>query len=221
MYDFYTPVNVLRSNGTLRRLTQRQPRFHLLENNLDQSTAKAYTNHMDNTPTKQRKSRKQTKPAKTTEQEHICIIDIICEEIANSDRGLWRICGESKELPNPRTVSKWIAENTEFAQKYARAKESQADFMADQIIELADKCRLGKKTTVKANGDVETSTGDMVERSRLQLEARKWLAGKLRPKKYGDRIEIEHDVSDTLAASIKIARERANLISCNGPVIEG
>jgi hypothetical protein len=34
--------------------------------------------------------------------------------------------------------------------------------------------------------------GDMVDRSRLQIDARKWILSKLLPKKYGDKVEHEH-----------------------------
>lgn len=39
--------------------------------------------------------------------------------------------------------------------------------------------------------EVKTTTGDTVERARLQVDARKWLLSKLRPDKYGDRTQME------------------------------
>jgi len=54
---------------------------------------------------------------------------------------------------------------------------------------LSDKSRVGKKTKTTPDGKVEVTTGDMVERTRLQIDARKWLLSKLRPEKYGDRIQ--------------------------------
>lgn len=95
-------------------------------------------------------------------------------------------------MPNVATVIRWLAnpEYAEFCAQYARAREAQADILADEIIDLADICRQGSKTTKKANGDIETVTGDMVERSRLQIDARKWYASKLAPKKYSDKLAI-------------------------------
>lgn len=120
------------------------------------------------------------------------IIDAICEEIANSDKSLWEICDEIEGVPTARTIARWIADDETICQKYARAKELQADFMAGQIRAIADECRLGVKTVKKESG-TETTTGDMVDRSRLQIDARKWLASKLAPKKYGDRLTHSGD----------------------------
>ena len=113
----------------------------------------------------------------------------ICSVIAESDRGIDDICAERKDFPGARTVRTWIVENTEFQQLYACAKGLQADFIAHQILPLADQCRKGTKRVTKGNGDVEETEGDMVERCRLQIDARKWLAAKLAPKKYGDKID--------------------------------
>lgn len=91
----------------------------------------------------------------------------------------------------------WIHLDPERARKYERAREAQALTMAEQIITIADECRQGVKTTTKPDGSVETVVGDMVERSRLQIDARKWLAGKMAPKKYGDRLALDADVKVT------------------------
>lgn len=75
---------------------------------------------------------------------------------------------------------------------YARAREDQADTLADQIIEIADTPMLGIKTKTDEEGNVETTQGDMIEHRRLQVDARKWIAAKLKPRKYGERLNTEH-----------------------------
>ncbi len=55
---------------------------------------------------------------------------------------------------------------------------------------------------------LERQTGDMVERSKLMIDARKWYAGKLQPK-YGERVALDHGVQDNLADQLRAARERA------------
>jgi hypothetical protein len=155
------------------------------------------------------------------------VMNVVCEEIANSDLSLWDVCETIGDAPSARTISRWVAEDEELCQKYTRAKESQADFMAHQIRKIADECRHGEKREKKEIGrlcsccnnpvkwqgqwrhddksviceDAEAqpvyeekiSTGDMVERSRLQIDSRKWLAAKLAPKKYGDKLELAGD----------------------------
>src|SRR3546814_4173198 len=68
-------------------------------------------------------------------------------------------------------------------QQYARARDNQADTLADEILDIADD---GSNDYV---GEDEKYNGDAVARSRLRVDARKWLAGKLAPKKYGEKID--------------------------------
>ena len=111
----------------------------------------------------------------------------ICLEVATTDKGMEAIC-EEERFPSARTVYSWLIKHEDFLQRYARAKELQTQLLADQIIPIADTVKIGTKTVDKPTG-TETTTGDMIEHSRLQIEARKWLLGKLAPKKYGDKLE--------------------------------
>lgn len=86
---------------------------------------------------------------------------------------------------------------------YARAREDQADTLADQIIQIADTPMLGVKTKTDDEGNVETTEGDMIEHRRLQVDARKWIAAKLKPKKYADRVDTT--LSGDAAAPVMIS----------------
>jgi hypothetical protein len=90
---------------------------------------------------------------------------------------------------NAKSFYDWIKEDVELSNKYARARELQAEFLADEIIEIADTPRLGTKTIEKPTG-IEVTEGDMIEHRRLQVDARKWKAAKLAPKKYGDKVDV-------------------------------
>lgn len=96
--------------------------------------------------------------------------DRICEEIAEG-HSLRSICSASN-MPAKSTVFRLLAVDAEFRDRYARAREAQADHLFDEIMEIAD-----------------DSTED-VNRSRLKVDARKWAAGKLRPKVYGEKAEV-------------------------------
>lgn len=111
----------------------------------------------------------------------------ICEEMI-AGRSLRSICNEDW-CPSISNVCGWLARNEEFRKQYAQARESQAEILADEIVELADTCREGVRTKVTDKG-IETITGDMVERSKLQVDARKWVAARLLPKKYGDSVKL-------------------------------
>ena len=126
------------------------------------------------------------RPSVFTEQ----LFNEICDKIAYSDRGLVSIC---KELNiNACTFYDWIGKDNELSNKYARARELQADFIADQIIEISNTPVQGTKTKETERG-VEVTTGDMIEHRRLQVDARKWKASKLYPKKYGDKVDVTTD----------------------------
>lgn len=123
------------------------------------------------------------------------IADLICERIADGE-SLRSICSD-EEMPNKATVFRWLAANDAFRDQYARARESQADTLFDDILEIADDARNDWMERRDGNRGYELN-GDHIQRSRLRLEARKWMASKLAPKKYGDRILTEHSGSLTV-----------------------
>ncbi len=117
------------------------------------------------------------------------IADAICDELVIG-RSLLKIC-ESDHFPSERTVYRWLENNEDFRQKYARARELQADHYSAEIIDLADKDRITQKRVIKADGSEELTILDQTDRTRLQIDARKWYASKLAPKKYGDKVQQE------------------------------
>lgn len=96
--------------------------------------------------------------------------ETICDRIAEGE-SLRRICARDG-YPHMVTVMRWLERHPEFAAKYARAREMQADVMDDMILSVADGCT------------PETAAAD-----RVKIAAYQWRAAKLAPKKYGDRVE--------------------------------
>lgn len=115
--------------------------------------------------------------------------DEIIERLAAGET-LRGICNDDG-MPSPQSVLRRVDSDPEFAERYARARKMGLDVLADEIITISDTCREGQKTKTLPNGTEEVTTGDMVERSRLQIDARKWLLARLRPDKYGDSIKQE------------------------------
>ncbi len=95
----------------------------------------------------------------------------ICNELANG-RSLRSYCRQDN-TPAMSTVMRWISDDKKFQEQYARARELQADYFVDEIVEIADKA-------------------EDAAIARLQVDARKWVAGKQRPKKYSDKIVQQH-----------------------------
>lgn len=110
--------------------------------------------------------------------------DEICRRLIEGE-SMRAICG-SEGMPSKSTVCRWLAEDELFAKQYALARDLQAEALADEILDIADTPVVGTKTTTKADGSVEQVEGDMIEHRRLRVDARKWVASKLAPKKYGE-----------------------------------
>ena len=96
----------------------------------------------------------------------------------------------AEEVGQPyETIISWIhgGSHKSFSQNYARAKKLQAFHLAEEIIEIADDS--SKDTISNEFGDKEDK--EWTNRSRLRIDVRKWYAGKLAPKIFGDKLEVE------------------------------
>jgi len=108
------------------------------------------------------------RPTKYTE----ILADDICERIAKG-KSLINICGELNLSYSQVMV--WLKKYPDFTDNYARAREAQADWYADEIISVIDNAK---------------SDRNEIERAKVKIEALKWVASKLKPKKYGDKIDL-------------------------------
>ena len=96
-------------------------------------------------------------------------------------------------LPAQSTVYEWLLRHPLFAEQYARAREEQADTLADEIISIADEQPEVIAVTDKKTGALieHKLDGAFLQWQKNRIEARKWTAMKLKPKKYGDRMAVE------------------------------
>jgi hypothetical protein len=91
-------------------------------------------------------------------------------------------------VANP-SFMRWIKDDPLLAEQYARAHEIMVDSIVEEIIEIADD---GSNDWMQSNRPDDKGyslNGENVARSRLRVDARKWYASKLAPKKYGDRVD--------------------------------
>jgi hypothetical protein len=106
------------------------------------------------------------RPSSYTEE----VADAICDGMALG-RSLMAVL---RDLDIPAsTVFNWLHANPTFMEKYARAREAQADYIAEEILDISDDLR------------------DDPNSRRIRVDARKWYAGKMRPKKYGDSSQVD------------------------------
>lgn len=126
--------------------------------------------------------------------------DKICERLAKGE-SLRSIC-DTAGMPTQTTVFRWLRDNESFRQQYARAREDQAETLFDEMLDIADDS--SRDMTMDEEGDNPhlVVDHDHIQRSKLRVETRKWMLGKLAPKKYGDKTQVEHSGSVTLEALI-------------------
>lgn len=131
-------------------------------------------------------------------------IDAICERVA--------ACVPLRHIASDAGVgfaqlAKYLS-HPAHAEQYARAREAQADTMADELLSIADD---GTRDRYIDQDGVERIDQDVIARSRLRVDARKWLASKMAPKRYGERVQQEITGRDGGAIEIDIG-VRAKLI---------
>lgn len=124
------------------------------------------------------------------------VADAICERLSDGE-SLRSIC-DAEDMPNKATVFRWLAANEAFRDQYAHAREAQADAMFDDMLDIADDGRNDWMALRDDAGEVTgwKENGEALRRSALRIDARKWMAGKLLPKKYGDKTQMEHVGAD-------------------------
>jgi chromosome condensin MukBEF complex kleisin-like MukF subunit len=120
------------------------------------------------------------------------IADLICDAISEGG-ALYRLCEERSDFPAERTVYRWLDTHPGFAQKYARARELQQDREADKIVVIADEA-------------------DDAAIARLRIDSRKWRAAKMAPKKYGDRLDLNHSGSIQQLSDEQLEARLADLL---------
>jgi hypothetical protein len=134
------------------------------------------------------------------------LADRICEQVALG-KSMRTIC-DADDMPAMSSVFKWLRLHPEFAEQYARAKDEAADAMAEDILDIADD---GRNDWMEIRGDEDAGwklNGEHVQRSKLRVDARKWLAAKLKPKKYGERISTELTGKDGGPVEMQVNRDQ-------------
>lgn len=111
-------------------------------------------------------------------------------EALSSGTGLVTFLKSHEGMPSYSTVMRWIRDNPEFAQNYTRACEDMADNDADKIADVAQRVIAGLVDPQAA---------------RVAIDAYKWSAGKRRPKKYGDKLEIENTGSVAVTHTLDVS----------------
>lgn len=123
------------------------------------------------------------------------IAEKICDLIAVA----WtirQICALD-DMPSHDTIYVWLKKYDKFAEQYAKARQRQASYFADEMLEICDDSRNDFVDREGKDGKVESVVDrDHITRDRLRIDTRKWLASKYLPKVYGDTTKHEHTGKD-------------------------
>lgn len=116
----------------------------------------------------------------------------ICARIADGQSV--REIARAEDMPAMSTIFLWLATHKEFSEQYALACEARAHYLAEELLDVADD---GNNDWIERLGEDGQSkgwkeNGEAIQRSRLRVDTRKWLLSKLQPKKYGDRLDLNH-----------------------------
>lgn len=136
------------------------------------------------------------------------VADEICDQITDG-KSLRSILGANDGYPASSTIYKWLSQNQTFAEQYTRAREAQADTLFDETLDIADDSNddwIERKHFAGADESPQLN-GEAVARAKLRIDTRKWIAGKLRPKKYGEKLELDQTINagDSLTALLEAA----------------
>ena len=120
------------------------------------------------------------------EDKDICL-DEICDRVSKGE-SLRKVL-KDKHLPDKNTFYRWVDNSAEMLEQYARAREERNDFLFEEILEIADETTNDFETNDLGQ---ERVNNEAIQRSRLRIDSRKWMLGKLDSKKYGDKLQQEH-----------------------------
>ena len=119
------------------------------------------------------------------------LADEICNRIAIGET--LRTIIRDSHIPDRATIYRWLETNESFRDQYTHARSQQADHYFEQIID-------------------ESFASHDAQIGRLRVDALKWVASKMQPKKYGDKLEIETKGDSAIAIQFAIPERKPEQI---------
>ncbi|NBJ34606.1 DNA packaging protein [Serratia fonticola] len=123
------------------------------------------------------------------------LAESICLRLAEGE-SLRSVCRD-EEMPCKKTVLRWISRHPSFRAQYVRAKEEGAEAIAEELFDIADDGTNDWMEKLGKDGEAigYQINGEHVQRSKLRIDTRKWYLSKIMPKKYGDKIQHEQNIT--------------------------
>lgn len=115
------------------------------------------------------------------------LADKVCQEIAHG-KSMRTVCAPD-DMPAMATLFRWLRTHEEFREQYARATEERTEAFAEETIDISD----DSLTLAQGAFDNPKLAGSLVQAQRLRVDTRKWIMAKMKPKKYGDKLDLTSD----------------------------
>ena len=139
-------------------------------------------------------------PAKRTGRPsgyNLALAEKICTRLSLGE-GLQPICRDA-DMPSQASVYTWLHKHPAFLEMYTRAREEQAETHADLIVSIADETPATVEVRDKDGNVLDIKLDSAyIAWQKNRIEARKWTAAKLKPRKYGDRIALAGDADSPI-----------------------
>ncbi len=150
-----------------------------------------------------------------TKEEKEKVFTEVCRRIAIEGDSLRKVL-RAKEMPSSQTFFKWMSEDPSKTKRYAYACNERADIIFEDILHIADDVSKDTKTVNVDGIETETINKENIQRSRLRVDARKWMLSKMIPKKYGDKLDLTvEDNSMSKEERMKRIEELRNKLTKN------
>lgn len=136
---------------------------------------------------------KETPPAEV--EYSLALAQLICDRIAEGESTIK--IGRDPAMPSKRTIMYWLSRHEEFQALYAIATELRGEALVEEGLEIIDDASRDYVARKNADGSEGEPIVDHehVSRSKARADYRKWMAGQLHPKKYGDKVDLNHSGS--------------------------
>lgn len=120
------------------------------------------------------------------------LADNICEQLALG-YSLRTVC-KADGMPAIASIFNWFRSQPGFLEQYEKAKQESTDAMAEDLLDIADNGTNDWMESEDRFGNIGWKlNGENIQRSRLRADTRKWLMAKMKPKKYGDKLDVTSD----------------------------
>lgn len=126
------------------------------------------------------------------------IIDDICKMLSQGE-SLRAVFRDNNIGITRKRFYELLEDNEGYQNQYARACEDRSDYIFEEILEIADE----KNADVYIDDGEAKIDGNTVQRSKLKVDTRKWMLGKMNPKKYGEKIELGGSLDQNIKISFK------------------